>query len=480
MTSLLLTNIDVLATMNNGPSGNNGLSGNNGPSGNFKSPRNAGCGEELQDAAILIENGVIKAVGSNASLASHAARVDEVMNLSGHIVIPGLVNTHHHLFQNLTRLIPEAQNESLFGWLKTLYPIWQQLTPDDIYISAVIGLSELALSGCTTSSDHLYLYPNGSRLDNSIEAAQDVGIRFTATRGSMSIGESKGGLPPDSLTEQEDRILEDCLRVIDAFHDDSPYAMTRIALAPCSPFSVSVELMRDTALMAADKGVGLHTHLAENVEDIDYSLAQFGQRPGDYVKNLGWTGAHVWHAHCVQLDSQEIDLFARTGTGVAHCPCSNMRLASGIAPVRQMLDAGVKVGLGVDGSSSSDSGHLMNEARQTMLLQRVLGGADKMTAREALRVATRGGAETLNRHDIGQIAPDFAADLAIFDRNCIDFSGTQSDPLAALVLCGPVKPRHVMTAGRMVVTDGRLSRLDLGVLLTRHDAAARALLNRGL
>jgi cytosine/adenosine deaminase-related metal-dependent hydrolase len=468
LTSLLLTNIDILATMNDGPSA--------GP----RESRNAGCGEELQDAAILIENGVIKEVGSNASLAMHAAHVDEVMNLSGHIVIPGLVNTHHHLFQNLTRLIPEAQNESLFGWLKTLYPIWQQLTPDDIYISAAIGLSELALSGCTTSSDHLYLYPNGSRLDDSIEAAQDVGIRFTATRGSMSIGESKGGLPPDSLTEQEDKILEDCLRVIDTFHDDSPYAMTRIALAPCSPFSVSVELMRDTALMAADKGVGLHTHLAENVEDIDYSLAQFGQRPGDYAENLGWTGAHVWHAHCVQLDSQEIDLFARTGTAIAHCPCSNMRLASGIAPVRQMLDAGVKVGLGVDGSSSSDSGHLMNEARQTMLLQRVLGGADKMTAREALRVATRGGAETLNRYDIGQIAPGFGADLAIFDRNCIDFSGTQSDPLAALVLCGPVKPRHVMTAGRMVVTDGMLSRLDLGALLTRHDAAARALLNRGL
>ena len=462
MTSQLLTNIDVLATMNDARTDN------------------SGCGDELANAAILVENGVISAVGKATELASHADRVDEVINLSGHIVIPGLVNTHHHLFQNLTRLIPEAQNESLFGWLKTLYPIWQQLTPDDIYISAAIGLSELALSGCTTSSDHLYLYPNGSRLDDTIEAAQDVGIRFTATRGAMSIGESKGGLPPDSLTEKEDEILEDYLRVIDAFHDERPYSMTRIALAPCSPFSVSIELMRDTAIMAADKEVGLHTHLAENIEDIDYSLAQFNQRPGDYAEALGWTGSHVWHAHCVQLNDREIDLFARTGTGVAHCPCSNMRLASGIAPVRQMLDAGVKVGLGVDGSSSSDSGHLMNEARQAMLLQRVLAGADNMTARQALRLATRGGAETLNRDDIGQIAAGFGADLAIFDRNCIDFSGTQSDPLAALVFCGPVKPRHVMVNGRMVVKDGMLARLDMQNLLTRHDKAARALLDRGL
>ena len=463
MTRLLLTHIDILATMND--------AGKNA---------SAFCGEELQDAAILIENGVISAVGKTADFDMQAPSCDEVIDMTGHIVIPGLVNTHHHLFQNLTRLIPEAQNESLFGWLKTLYPIWQQLTAEDIYISAAVGLSELALSGCTTSSDHLYLYPNGSRLDDSIEAAHDVGIRFTATRGSMSIGESQGGLPPDSLTEKEDAILEDCLRVIDQFHDETDYAMTRVALAPCSPFSVSVELMRDTALMASDKAVGLHTHLAENIEDIDYSLAQFNQRPGAYAEALGWTGPHVWHAHCVQLNKEEISLFARTKTGVAHCPCSNMRLASGIAPIRQMRDAGVKVGLGVDGSSSSDSGHMMNEARQTLLLQRVLGGADNMTAREALRIATRGGAETLNRHDIGQIAPGFAADLACFKRDCVDFSGTQSDPLAALVFCGPVKPVHVMINGKMVVKDGHLTTLDINRLLTRHDTAARNLLNRGL
>ncbi len=462
MTRLLLTNIDILATMND------------------HAGAQAVCGEEIERAGLIIEGGVITAVGRTETVRAAKQPGDEEMSLAGHIVIPGLVNTHHHLFQNLTRLIPEAQNESLFGWLKTLYPIWQQLTPEDIYVSAAVGLAELALSGCTTSSDHQYLFPNGSRLDNAIEAAQDIGMRFTATRGSMSIGESKGGLPPDSLTEAEDAILEDCLRVIDSFHDSSRHAMTRIALAPCSPFSVSVELMRDTALMATDRKVGLHTHLAENIEDIDYSLAHFNLRPGDYAEQLGWTGAHVWHAHCVQLNDQEIDLFAKTGTGIAHCPCSNMRLASGIAPIRKMLDRGVKVGLGVDGSSSSDSGHIMNEARQAMLLQRVCGGAENMTARQALRTATRGGAEVLNRDDIGRIEPGFSADLAIFNRNIIDFSGTQSDPLAALIFCGPVKPRHVMINGRFVVRDGHLTSLDLDQLLSRHDRAARDLLNRGL
>ena len=458
----LLTHIDVLATMDDGESHD----------------QNLACGRELTDAAILIVDNVITKVGSTTVLEQEAADCDEVHNLAGHIVIPGLVNTHHHLFQNLTRVVPDAQNHSLFGWLKTLYPIWSHLTPDDFYVSAATGLAELALSGCTTSSDHQYLFPNGSQLDDSIKAAQDIGIRFTATRGSMSIGESKGGLPPDQLTEAEDSILADCLRLIDAYHDSSAQAMTQIALAPCSPFSVSTGLMRDTAEMARDKGVGLHTHLAENVEDIDYSLAQFGLRPGDYAQELGWTGAHVWHAHCVQLNDDEINLFARTKTGVAHCPCSNMRLASGIAPVRQMIDAGVPVGLGVDGSSSSDSGHLMNEARQAMLLQRVLGGADNLSARQALRLATRGGAEVLNRHDIGQIAPGFGADMAIFNRNVIELSGTQTDPLAGLVFCGPVKPRHVLINGKWVVREGVLTTLSLPDLLARHDTCAKDLLNR--
>jgi 8-oxoguanine deaminase len=466
MAKLLLDHIDVLATMDD-------ATGDNSTDAYIA----RGCGRELTDAAILIEDGIIRAVDKREHLIK-ACGDAEVINLFGHIVIPGMVNTHHHLFQNLTRVIPNAQNKSLFGWLQTLYPIWQNLGPDDIYISAAAGLAELALSGCTTSSDHQYLFPNGSRLDDAISAAQDIGMRFTATRGSMSIGESKGGLPPDAMTEEEDHILNDCLRVIDAFHDDRRHAMTRVALAPCSPFSVSRELMRDTAIMASDKGVGLHTHLAENVEDIDYSLAHFNMRPGDYAEDLGWTGRHVWHAHCVQLNPDEINLFARTGTGVAHCPCSNMRLASGIAPVRQMLDAGVHIGLGVDGSSSSDSGHMLNEARQAMLLQRVTHGADNMTAREALRLATRGGAEVLNRDDIGQITPGFSADLAIFDRHSIDFSGTQTDPLAALIFCGPVKPRHVMINGQFVVKDFTLTTMNMDDLLHRHDAAARGLLTR--
>lgn len=461
MTKTLLTHIDVLATMDDDDKA--GI-----------------CGREIHDASILVEDGIISSLGTYDDMCQHGDDCDNIIDLSGHIVIPGMVNTHHHLFQNLTRLIPEAQNESLFGWLKTLYPIWQGLTPDDIYISAAVGLAELALSGCTTSSDHQYLFPNGSQLDNTIEAASDIGIRFTATRGSMSIGESQGGLPPDSLTETEDSILKDCLRVIDSFHDASPHAMVQIALAPCSPFSVSRELMRDTAIMARDKQVGLHTHLAENSEDIDYSLAHFNLRPGDYAEELGWTGEHVWHAHCVQLNADEIDLFARTGTGIAHCPCSNMRLASGIAPIRKLLDAGVRVGLGVDGSSSSDSGHMMNEARQALLLQRVIHGAQNMTVREALRMATRGGAEVLNRRDIGRIQTGYSADLAIFNRHCIDFSGTQSDPLAALILCGPVKPRHVMINGRFVVKDSQLTTVNIDNLLNRHDIAARALLNRGL
>ena len=436
------------------------------------------CGREIRDAAIIIEDGIIQAIGTHDELTAHIEQCDDVINFSDHIIIPGMVNTHHHLFQNLTRIIPNAQNESLFGWLQTLYPIWQNLQPDDFYISAAVGLAELALSGCTTSSDHQYLFPNGAKLDQEIEAALDVGVRFTATRGSMSIGVSNGGLPPDSLVEDESFILEDSIRVLDQFHDQSRHAMTHVSLAPCSPFSVSRELMRDTALLAKDKGARLHTHLAENVEDIDYSLAQFNQRPGDYAEELGWVGDHVWHAHCVQLDDNELDLFAKTGTGIAHCPCSNMRLASGIAPVRKMIDKGVKVGLGVDGSSSSDSGHMMNEARQAMLLQRVNDGAHNLTARQALRMATRGGADVLGRHDIGQLKVGYSADLAIFNTQIIDFAGTQTDPLAALIFCGPIKPRDVMINGRFVVRDGHLASMNLQDLLARHDSAARGLLAR--
>jgi len=352
------------------------------------------------------------------------------------------------------------------------------LGPEHIYWSTVLGLAELALSGCTTSSDHLYLYPNGAKLDDSMAAAADIGVRFHGTRGSMSIGESKGGLPPDNLCEDEAAILADSQRVVEAFHNPARHAMQRVALAPCSPFSVSMDLMRETADMARALGVGLHTHLAENVEDIDYSLAQFGMRPGDYAEAVGWTGDDVWHAHCVQLDAAEIDLFARTGTGVAHCPCSNMRLASGIAPVRSMIDQGVKVGIGVDGSASNDSGHMLNEVRQAMLLQRVCKDGDTLNARQTLALATRGGAAVMGRDDIGILAPGYAADITAFDRRTIDFAGSDWDPLASLLFCGPVKANHTVINGRHVVANGQLATMDMGQILERHAAMAYDLMQK--
>ena len=432
-------------------------------------------GAEITDGGVFARDGIIEKIGKSRELPRHA---DTIIDLSGHIVIPGMVNTHHHLFQNLTRVVPAAQNAPLFGWLQTLYPIWRHLGPDHIYWSTALGLAELALSGCTTSSDHLYIFPNGSRLDDSLAAAKAIGVRFHGTRGSMSIGESQGGLPPDYLTESEAVILADCQRLVETHHDPGRYAMTRVALAPCSPFSVSMDLMRETAKMARSYGVGLHTHLAENSEDIDYSLASFGMRPGDYAEAVGWVGADVWHAHCVQLDAAEINLFARTGTGVAHCPCSNMRLASGIAPVRQMLDAGVKVGLGVDGSASNDSGHMLNEARQAMLLQRVMQGGDAMSARESLAVATRGGAAVLGRDDIGVLAPGYAADIVAFDCRGIDFAGAAWDPLAALVFCGPGKAAYTIINGRVVVADGKLQTMDTTALLRNHQMMTTDLMQK--
>ena len=404
-------------------------------------------GDDLSGADIRIKDGVIAEIGTGLT-----AGDAEVLNVSGCVVTPGLVNTHHHLFQTLTRAVPSAQDALLFGWLKALYPIWSRFTPDDMALSARVGLAELALSGCTTSSDHLYLFPNGSRLDDTIEAASEIGLRFHATRGAMSIGESDGGLPPDALVEREADILEDAIRLIHAFHDPKPGAMTRIAVAPCSPFSVSRELMRDAALLARDKGVGLHTHLAENDEDVAYSLETFGCRPGTYAEELGWTGDDVWHAHCVKLDSAEIDLFARTGTGVAHCPCSNCRLGSGIAPVRAMRDAGVTVGLGVDGSASNDKANLMDEARQAMLLQRVANGADAMAAREALEIATLGGAQTLGRDDIGRLRVGLRADIAVWDVSGLESAGSWDS--AALVLAGPSRVRDLFVEGRRVVESG--------------------------
>lgn len=422
--------------------------------------------EEIADGALYIRNNVIEQVGKTEDLPQEA---DEIIDASHHVVIPGLINTHHHMYQSLTRAIPSAQNGELFNWLTNLYPIWAGLTPEMIRVSTLTAMAELILSGCTTSSDHLYIYPNQTRLDDSLEAAAQIGMRFHGARGAMSVGQSKGGLPPDRVVEEEPSILKDTQRLIETYHDGQRHAMQRIVVAPCSPFSVSRDLMRQAADLARHYGVSLHTHLAENVNDIAYSREKFNMTPAEYAEDCGWVGHDVWHAHCVQLDDHGIDLFARTGTGVAHCPCSNMRLASGIAPIRKMLDAGVPVGLGVDGSASNDSAHMLGEVRQAMLLQRVGFGPDAMTARQALEVATLGGAKVLNRDDIGALKPGMSADVVMFDTRQIAFAGALHDPVAALVFCTPANVDTSIINGRVIVREGQLTTIDLGVVLERHN-----------
>ncbi|MBS0565757.1 MAG: 8-oxoguanine deaminase [Proteobacteria bacterium] len=424
---------------------------------------------ELRGADLLVRGGVVAAVGPGI-----AAPGAERIEARGCVVTPGLVNTHHHLYQSLTRAVPEGQDALLFGWLRVLYPIWARMGPEEIRVSALTGLAELALSGCTMTSDHLYLFPNGARLDDTIEAAHEIGLRFHPTRGAMSIGESAGGLPPDALVEDEAAILADMVRVVDRYHDPREGAMVRVGLAPCSPFSVTRDLMREAAVLARDKGVRLHTHLAENDEDVAYSLSRFGCRPGQYAEDLGWTGEDVWHAHCVKLDGSEIDLFSRSLTGVAHCPCSNCRLGSGIAPVRAMRDAGVRVGLGVDGSASNDRGNLVAEARMAMLLQRVANGADAMGAREMLEIATLGGAQVLGRGDCGSLVPGQRADVAIWDLRGIEAAGAW-DPVAALLLSGPARVRDLLVEGRQVVRDGQITTIDLPRVIERQNQLAKRL-----
>lgn len=429
---------------------------------------------EIAGGGVLIEDNRIVAVGAPAEL---PAQADEVIDMTGHIVLPGLVNTHHHMYQSLTRAVPAAQDAELFGWLTSLYPIWARLTPEMIGVSTQVAMAELILSGCTTSSDHLYIYPNGCLLDDSIEAAAAIGMRFHASRGAMSVGESQGGLPPDKVVEDEAAILRDARRLIETWHDPAPLSMLRIAVAPCSPFSVSRELMREAAVLARSYGVSLHTHLAENANDIAYSRERFGMTPAEYAEDLAWVGQDVWHAHCVQLDEPGIALFARTGTGVAHCPCSNMRLASGIAPVRRMRDAGVPVGLGVDGSASNDGGHMLNEARQALLLQRVGFGPAALSARDALEMATIGGARVLRRDDIGVLAPGMAADLVAFDLGGIGFAGGLHDPVAALVFCASASVSLSVINGKVVVREGRLATIDLPMTIERHNRLAAELVD---
>lgn len=428
---------------------------------------------EIPDGAVFIRGHVIEQVGPSAELPDEA---DQIIDASGRLVMPGMVNTHHHMYQSLTRVVPDAQDGELFKWLGALYPVWAGLTGEMIRVSTQTAMAELMLSGCTTSSDHLYIYPNDCRLDDSIEAARQIGMRFHATRGAMSVGQSKGGLPPDAVVEQEDAILKDSQRLIETWHDAGRHAMLRIAVAPCSPFSVSRDLMKASAELARSHGVAMHTHLAENVNDVAYSLEKFGMTPAQYAEDCGWVGHDVWHAHCVQLDQSGIELFARTRTGVAHCPCSNMRLASGIAPVRRMLDHGVPVGLGVDGSASNDGAHMLGEARQAMLLQRVGFGPDAMTARQALELATLGGANVLGRDDIGALAPGMSADLVMFRLDQLAYAGALHDPVAALVFCTPSNVDCSIIHGRVVVREGQLATLDQGPLVERHNRLARELM----
>jgi cytosine/adenosine deaminase-related metal-dependent hydrolase len=460
MTTLLIKNIHTLVTMDDQR-------------------------RELNNASLFIKDGFIQSIGATDDMPESA---DEVLDLNGHIVFPGLINTHHHFYQTLTRAVPGTQDANLFNWLVTLYPIWARMTAQDIRISTQTALAELALSGCTTASDHLYLFPNGARLDDEIEAAAQVGLRLHASRGSMSLGESKGGLPPDSVVDTEEDILKDSQRLIEKYHDPNPGSMVQIVLAPCSPFSVTGELMRQSAVLAREYGVQLHTHLAETQDEEDFCLEKFGHRPVAYMQEVDWIGEDVWFAHCVHVSGEEVQLFADQGCGVAHCPGSNMRLASGIAPILAMRAKGVEVGIGVDGSASNDSSHLLEEARRAMLLARVgagLGGASRsgedapplMSARQALELATRGGAAVLGRDDIGSLEIGKCADLIAIDLNRLAYAGALHDPVAAVLFCAPQNVDVNIVGGKIIVADGKIATVDVPKLIEQHNQAAARLIN---
>lgn len=439
---------------------------------------------EFSDGGLFIRDGFIEQVGQVSDLSYKDA--DEVLDLSGHVLAPGLINTHHHFYQTLTRAVPAAQDANLFNWLKTLYPIWARLQPEDIFISTQTALTELALSGCTAASDHLYLFPNGSKLDDEIAAASEVGLRLHASRGSMSLGESKGGLPPDSVVDTEENILKDSQRLIQRYHDPKPGSMVQIVLAPCSPFSVTGELMKQSASLAREYGVHLHTHLAETEDEEQFCLQKFGHRPVAYMQEVDWVGGDVWFAHAVWVNDEEIQVFAKHNCGVAHCPTSNMRLASGIAPVKEYRKAGVNVGLGVDGSASNDGSHLLAEVRNAMLVSRVKEGLTGyslsndpnrklMTAREALYLGTRGGAAVLGRTDIGSLEPGKCADFFAVNLNRIEFSGMH-DPAAAIVFGQPVRVDYTVVGGRFIVKEGRVVTVDERSLIEKHNRSAKRLL----
>ena len=466
MSTLLARNADILVTMDEGR-------------------------REISDAGLFVRDGVIEQVGPSSELPRDA---DVVLDMKGQILLPGFVNTHHHLDQTLTRALPAGQDINLFPWLRAHYPIWARRTPEASRLCTLVGLAELAASGCTTVFDHTYVYPNDCRLDDQISAAKEIGVRFHASRGSMSLGESQGGLPPDSVVEDEAAILDDSRRVIEAYHDATHGSMTQVVLAPCSPFSVTPELLRETAGLARAYGVRLHTHLCETFDEELFTLTHFKQRPVAWMETMGWLGDDVWFAHAVHVDDDEIREFARTGVGVAHCPCSNMRRASGIAPVKKYLSAGVRVGLGVDGSASNDASNLLLEARQAMLLARLRIGLlppegpqallstsdplrrdEWMTAREALEVATRGGAAVLGRQDVGALAPGMCADFFSIDLNTVDYAGALNDPVAATVFCAPQKARYTVIDGRVVVENGRVTTVDMDPVIEAHNRFSRGL-----
>lgn len=428
-------------------------------------------------AGIYAEGNVIRQIGPMSELPQTA---DTVIDASGMLVMPGMVNTHHHFYQTLTRNLPAAQDADLFHWLVTHYPIWARLTPEAIYVSSKTAMIELMLSGCTTSSDHTYIWPNGARIDDQIRAAEELGFRFHAARGSMSVGESAGGLPPDSVVEDEAAILRDSRRVLEEYHDAGRHSMLRIVLAPCSPFSVSPDLMRESLALARAYGVHSHTHLAETLDEESYCVEKFGRTPVQLAEDLGWVGRDVWHAHMVHPHEDEVARIGQTGTGVAHCPSSNMRLASGVAPILALLQAGARVGLGVDGSASNDGSHMLAEARQAMLLHRVTSGPSAMTAREALRLATRGGAEVLGRHDLGYLAPGMSADFIGYRLDTLSLAGgAVHDPLASIVFCHPPNVDLSVINGQIRVQDGHLLGVDLPMLVEQHNRIARALVEQG-
>jgi 8-oxoguanine deaminase len=434
------------------------------------------AGAEIPDGGLYAVDGWIEQVGPTGELPMTA---DEVLDLSGCVVLPGLINTHHHFYQTLTRAVPGAQDAGLFDWLRTLYPIWARMTPEDVRLSTQVALAELALSGCTTAADHLYLYPNGSSFADEVGAAAAVPLRVHLSRGSMSLGESDGGLPPDSVVEAADDILDDTQRAIESFHDPSAGSMLRVVVAPCSPFSVTQELMRDSAALAREHGVHLHTHVAETLDEERFCLDQFGMRPVALMEELGWAGEDVWYAHGVFVDGDEIARMAAAGTGVAHCPTSNMRLASGVAPVRGYVEAGVRTGIGVDGSASNDGSHLLGEARQAMLLGRLAAAGEDgpyLSARQVLRMATRGSASVLGRDDVGSLEAGKAADFTAVSLDRIGYAGALHDPVAALLFAAPVTVDHTYVHGRPVVSGGELVGLEIEPLIERHNAAARRLL----